>query len=142
MFCRRAKHCITAAVYSVCNFRRCDLFLRHRLLIPILCILIVPPLFAQGMTGGTASMTRDDQMSLVAPTSSGETGLFTVITANTLRRGDWSFGIYFNDWDLEAAREPASLTIPSARKSHPMSYDLYRLNASIGYGLTDHSEVS
>src|SRR2546423_1262989 len=142
MFCNRAGHCITAVANRVCNFRRCDLFLRHRLLIPILCILFVSPLFAQGMTGGTASMTRDDQASLVAPTSSGETGLFTVITANTLRRGDWSFGIYFNDYDLEAGREPASLTIPSARKPRAMSYDLYRLSASVGYGLSDHWEVS
>jgi outer membrane protein OmpA-like peptidoglycan-associated protein len=87
-------------------------------------------------------MTRDDQESLVAPNSSGETGLFTVITADTLRRGDWSFGVYFNDWDLEAGREPASLTIPSARKTRPMSYELYRLNASVGYGLTDHWELT
>ena len=118
------------------------MFLRHRLLIPFLCFLIVPPLLAQGMTGGMTTITRDDQMSLVAPTSSGETGLFTVITAKTLRRGDWSFGIYFNDYDLEAGRVPASLTIPSARKDRAMSYDLYRLNASVGYGLTDHWEIS
>jgi len=118
------------------------LFLRYRLLIPILCLVFVPPLLAQGMTGGTASMTRDDQMSLVAPTASGETGLFTVITANTLRRGDWSFGVYLNDWDLEAGRVPSNLEIPTARKSRAMSYDLYRLSASVGYGLTDHWEVS
>lgn len=119
------------------------MFFRSRLLIPILCFLLVPPLLAQGMTyGGTGSMTRDDQMSLVAPTSSGETGLFTVITADTLRRGDWSFGIYFNNWDLEAAREPSSLTIPSARENGAMSYDLYRLSASVGYGLTDNWEIT
>ena len=87
-------------------------------------------------------MTRDDQMSLVAPTSSGETGLFTVITADTLRRGDWSFGVYYNEWELEAARAPASLEIPSARKPRAMAYDLTRLSASVGYGLTDHWEVS
>jgi len=116
---------------------------RHRLLIPILCFLLVPPLLAQGMTyGGTGSMTRDDQIALVAPTSSGETGLFTVITADTLRRGDWSFGIYLNNWDLEAAREPAGFTIPSARESDAMGYDLYRLSASVGYGLTDNWEVT
>src|SRR6266498_3297654 len=138
MFCKRAEHWITVAANRVCNFRRCDLFLRNRLLIPFLCFLIVPSLLAQGMTGGTATITRDDQMSLVAPTSSGETGLFTVITANTLRRGDWSFGIYFNDYDLDAGREPSSLTIPSARRGRAMSYELYRLNASVGYGLTDH----
>ena len=62
------------------------MFLRYRLLIPILCFLLVPPLLAQGMTGGVTSMTREDQIALVAPTSSGETGLFTVITADTLRR--------------------------------------------------------
>ena len=90
--------------------------------------------------GGTATITSNDQLTFVAPSSSGETGLFTIITADTLRRGDWSFGIYFNDWDLEAARAP--FTIPSARSDRPMQYDLYRLNASMGYGLTDNWEIS
>src|SRR5436305_8553689 len=94
------------------------------------------------MTGGTTGMTREDQQSLVAPTVSGETGLFTVITANTIQRGGWSFGVYYSESHLEAAREPAGFTIPSARKSRAMGYSLDRLEASAGYGLTDHWEIT
>ena len=39
------------------------------------------------------SMTSADQVALVAPTASGQTGLFNVVTGNTLHRGDLSFGI-------------------------------------------------
>lgn len=111
----------------------------HRWFIALLCFLVVPSVFAQGMTG-TTSLSREDQISLVAPTSSGQTGLFTTVTADTLHRGDWSFGIYLNDYDLEAGQSP--IIIPSARKNRPLSYDLYRLNLSAGYGLTDRWEVS
>jgi len=87
-----------------------------------------------------SSISTTDQAALVAPTASGETGLFTIITANTLRRGDWSFGVYYQNWDLEAARAP--FDIPSARSHKNMGYDLYRLSASAGYGLTDNWEIS
>jgi outer membrane protein OmpA-like peptidoglycan-associated protein len=124
---------------TVRTFRRCDLLRRkHLLLLSLMLISIAVPgaLFAQGMT-----MTREDQISLVAPTSSGETGLFTTVTADQLRRGDWSFGVYLNDYDLSAG--PARRFAPlSARPYKDMGYDLYRLNASIGYGLTDRWEVS
>jgi len=64
----------------------------------LLCFLVVPSLLAQTDTGMTtsslASVTMADQARLVAPTASGQTGLFNVITADTLRRGDWSFGVY------------------------------------------------
>ena len=76
----------------------------------------------------------------MAPTASGETGLFNVITADTLRRGDWSFGVYYQNWDLEAAKAP--FIIPSARKNKNMGYDLYRLEGSVGYGVTDNWEIS
>ena len=118
--------------------------LRFRSLIPLLCFLVVPSLLAQTDTGMTAtslsSISTTDQAALVAPTASGETGLFTIITANTLRRGDWSFGVYYQNWDLEAARAP--FDIPSARSHKNMGYDLYRLSASAGYGLTDNWEIS
>jgi outer membrane protein OmpA-like peptidoglycan-associated protein len=110
---------------------------KHRLLISLLCFLVVTPgLFAQGMT-----LTREDQLGLLAPTASGETGLFNTVTADTLKRGDLSFGIYLNDYDLLAgpARQFAPLT---ARGYKDMGYDLYRLSASIGYGITDRWEVS
>jgi outer membrane protein OmpA-like peptidoglycan-associated protein len=103
----------------------------------MLCLTIAAPVaFGQAMT-----MTREDQINLVAPTSSGETGLFTAVTGNQLRAGDWSFGIYLNDYDLFAgpARNFAPLT---ARKYQDLGYDLYRLNLSLGYGITDRWEVS
>ena len=108
---------------------------RHRLLLSLLCLLIlVPGAFAQ-------SLTFADQSGAVAPTASGEMGLFNTVTADTLHRGDWSFGIYYNNYALLAA--PARDFAPlSARPYHDMGYDLFRLNASIGYGLTDRWDVS
>ncbi|MEA2165805.1 MAG: OmpA-OmpF porin, family [Thermoanaerobaculia bacterium] len=118
--------------------------LRIRLLIPLLFLLIVPSLLAQGTTDTTAgtlsSISIEEQGALVAPTASGATGLFNVITADTLHRGDWSFGVYYQNWDLEAAKAP--FNIPSARAHKNLGYDLYRLDASVGYGLTDNWEIS
>jgi len=113
---------------------------KHRLLF-LLCFLIAAPaLFAQ--TGASLmTITREDQSRLVAPTVSGELGLFNTVTADTLRRGDWSFGVYFQDYDLFAAPAVA-FDVPSARKRRDMSYDLYRANISVGYGLTDRWDVS
>jgi len=107
------------------------------LLLPLLCFLLAAPiLFGQGVT-----MTRDDQIGLVAPTGSGETGLFTTVTGDTLHRGDVDFGIYFQDFDLLAAPAP-ELAPPSNRSYHDMGYDLYRANISAGYGITDRWEIS
>lgn len=105
---------------------------RHSSLL-LLCILLVSPgLFAQGIS-------YDEQLSLVAPSTSGETGLFTTITGDTLRQGDWSFSIYLNDYDLLAAPAPdfAPLT---GRGYHDMGYDDYQLSLSVGYGITDRWE--
>ncbi len=121
---------------------------KHRLFLALICLLVLIPgsLFAQtGMTGSTGTttlpMTREDQLSLVAPSSSGQTGLFETVTGDQLRRGDVSFGIYWNDYDLLAA--PARGFAPlTARRYRDMSYDQYRLSASLGYGLTDRWEVS
>jgi len=112
----------------------------RRLLLPLLCFLVVSSAaFAQ--TGATATMTREDQINLAAPTTSGPTGLFTTVTGDTLHRGDLSFGIWYQDFDLTAApaRQFAPLT---ARKYKDMGYDLYRASASVGYGLTDRWEIS
>jgi outer membrane protein OmpA-like peptidoglycan-associated protein len=112
---------------------------QHRLLIPLLCFLILAPIVqAQDMTGG---ITREDQLRFFAPTHSGQTGLFDTVTADTLRQGNWSFGIYFNNWDLTAG-EASDFAPPSARDYEDMSYDLYRLSASVGVGLTDRWEIS
>lgn len=109
---------------------------QHRLLIPLLCF------FVFGATAVQAQeITREDQLRFFAPTHSGQTGLFDTVTADTLRKGTWSFGVYFNDWDLTAG--PArDLAPPSARDYQDLSYDLYRLSASVGVGLTDRWEIS
>lgn len=93
-------------------------------------------------TGMTADITRDDQLRFAAPSSSGQTGLFETVTADTLRHGDLSFGIYYQDYDLLAAPAPQSFRPLTARRYRDMSYDLYRLSASVGYGLTDRWELS
>jgi outer membrane protein OmpA-like peptidoglycan-associated protein len=86
-------------------------------------------------------LTREDQINLAAPSSDGLTGLFTTVTGDTLHRGDLSFGIWYQDFDLVAAsaKEFAPLT---ARKYKDMGYDRYRASASLGYGLTDRWEAS
>jgi outer membrane protein OmpA-like peptidoglycan-associated protein len=114
---------------------------KHRLLFPLLCFLLLgtSSLFAQ--LDDPVEISRDDQIRFFAPTHSGQTGLFETVTADTLRRGTWSFGGYFNDWDLTAG-EARDLAPPSAREYQDLSYDLYRLSASIGVGLTDRWEVS
>lgn len=111
--------------------------LKNRLVFPLLCILIV----GSSVLAQDATPTADDRIRMFAPTSSGQTGLFETVTADTLRRGDWSFGVYFNDYDLLAG-EARDLAPPSAREYEDLSYDLYRLSASIGVGITDRWEVS
>lgn len=65
-----------------------------------------------------------------APTITGETGYFSLFTGETLPRGTWSFGFYYNNWDrvFEFA-DDADL-------------DWNRLSASVGYGVTENFEIS
>jgi outer membrane protein OmpA-like peptidoglycan-associated protein len=106
-----------------------------------LCFLFVAPGVLLAQFGLTTSMTRDDQLAALAPSISGQTGLFETVTADTLHRGDLSFGIYYNNWNLLAG--PAADFSPlSARPYRNMSYDLTRLSASLGYGVSDRWEVS
>ena len=109
---------------------------QHRLLIPLLCFIVFGATVVQAQ-----DVTREDQIRFFAPTHSGQTGLFDTVTADTLRQGNWSFGVYFNDWDLTAG-EARDFAPPSAREYQDMSYDLYRLSASVGVGLTDRWEIS
>jgi outer membrane protein OmpA-like peptidoglycan-associated protein len=112
---------------------------KHRWLFSLLCILVVTSFQAQAQDATT--ILREDQIRFFAPTSSGQTGLFETVVADTLRQGEWSFGVYFNDYDLLAASAP-DLAPPSARDYQDLSYDLYRLSASIGVGLTDRWELT
>src|SRR5687768_547930 len=85
--------------------------------------------------------TTDDQLRMFAPTSSGQTGLFETVTADTLRRGDWAFGVYFNDYYLLVG-DARAFSPPCAREYEDLSYDHYRLSDSIGVGITDRWQVS
>jgi outer membrane protein OmpA-like peptidoglycan-associated protein len=107
-------------------------------LFPLLCLLLAVPILAQD---ATVEITREDQLRFFAPTSSGQTGLFETVTADTLKQGQWSFGIYFNDYDLSAG-EAEEFAPPSAREYDDLSYDHYRLSGSVGVGITDRWEVS
>jgi outer membrane protein OmpA-like peptidoglycan-associated protein len=97
-------------------------------------LLLVPGVQAQ-------LITYDDQLRLVSPTHTGETGLFTTLTADTLRQGDWSFSIYYNNWDYLAAPAP-ELRPPARRPYRDMDIDHHQLSVSVGYGLTDRWEFA
>lgn len=73
-----------------------------------------------------------------APTATGETGLFTMLTGDTLPQGGWSFGIYANNWD----RLTKEKFLRPNGDVERLGIDWTRLSASIGYGLTDRWEVS
>ncbi|HSF43252.1 MAG TPA: OmpA family protein [Thermoanaerobaculia bacterium] len=69
-----------------------------------------------------------------APTVTGETGLFTLLSGDTLPRGNWSFGLYYNNWDRVLDLDGIDV--------EEESVDWNRLSASLGYGITDRWEVS
>lgn len=69
-----------------------------------------------------------------APTVTGETGLFTLLSGDTLPRGNWSFGLYYNNWDRVLDLDGIGVDEESV--------DWNRLSASLGYGITDRWEVS
>src|SRR3954469_14549031 len=73
-----------------------------------------------------------------AASVTGETGLFSLLTGDTLPRGGWSFGIYYNNWDrvIDLDRQF------SLNDNGQLSLDWNRLSASFGYGVTDRWEVS
>ena len=75
-----------------------------------------------------------------APTMTGETGLFTLFTGQTLPQGNWSFGLHYNNWDRTVIRD--AFAAPNSQFSSQWDYDLHRLNASVGYGITDNFELS
>jgi outer membrane protein OmpA-like peptidoglycan-associated protein len=64
-----------------------------------------------------------------APTVTGETGLFSLLTGRTLPRGSSSFGIYYNNWDRVL------------NDAGDTDVDWNRLSASYGYGITDNLEL-
>jgi hypothetical protein len=69
------------------------------------------------------------------PTVTGETGLFTLLSGETLPQGGWSFGLYYNNWDR-------LIDLDDQFEDIEPSVDWNRLSASLGYGFTDRWEVS
>jgi outer membrane protein OmpA-like peptidoglycan-associated protein len=89
--------------------------MRTRLLLgAIACLVLAAPLAAQ-----------------VAPTVTGETGLFQITNADTLPQGRFSFGLSWGLWNRTAASVP--FTTPLS--DDPLRYDLQRFGLSVGYGL-------
>lgn len=74
-----------------------------------------------------------------APTVTGETGLFTLWSGETLPQGGWSFGLYYNNWDR--LLDGPDLAFRDDDEDS-LSLDWNRLSASLGYGITDRWEVS
>jgi hypothetical protein len=65
-----------------------------------------------------------------ATSTTGETGLFTIFTAETLPQGDWSFGLYYNNWDRVFEFDDN------------FDLDWNQVNASLGWGITDRFELA
>ncbi|HEX9671716.1 MAG TPA: hypothetical protein VGC93_19765, partial [Thermoanaerobaculia bacterium] len=72
-----------------------------------------------------------------APTATGETGLFTLLSGETIPQGRWSFSLYFNNWDRLIELEG-----PQEQELGDLNLDWSRLSLSLGYGITDRWELS
>jgi hypothetical protein len=92
-------------------------------------------LFLAAAAGFVLSLPARAQ--IVAPTLTGETGLFEIPTANSLQAGRFSFGLSWSMWNRTAAPVPGTVSLPD----DPLRYDQQRFGGSIGYGLTDRWEV-
>lgn len=110
--------------------------LRKNRFLPALLLLTMVASFASAQV-----VSYEDQLRLISPTATGEIGLFNTITADTLRRGDWSFSVYYNNYDYLAAPAPPELRIPSARAYREFDVDDTRVSLSLGYGITDRWEI-
>ena len=94
--------------------------MRLRRLWMIALVSLVPSVASAAEQANAASVT-------------GETGLFTLLSGDTLPRGGWSFGLYYNNWD-----RLLDVDLPDDQRS----VDWNRLSASFGYGITDRWELS
>ncbi|MEO8504270.1 MAG: OmpA family protein [Acidobacteriota bacterium] len=73
-----------------------------------------------------------------APTLTGETGLFSLYTGDTLPQGEWSLGFYASNWD----RLTQDKFLRPGGDVDNLGIDWTRASASIGYGITDRWELS
>ncbi len=96
--------------------------MRTRLLLgAIACLVLATPLAAQ-----------------MAPSVSGETGLFQVTNADMLPQGRFSLGLSWGLWNRTAASVPYAATL----SDDPLRYDVQRIGMSVAYGLLPRWEAS
>lgn len=100
--------------------------MRTRLLLGAIACLVLATPFATPLAA---------QM---APTVSGETGLFQVTNADMLPQGRFSLGLSWGMWNRTAASVPYSATL----SDDPLRYDLQRFGLSVAYGLLNRWEAS
>ena len=74
----------------------------------------------------------------MAPSVSGETGLFQATNAEMLPQGSFSLGLSWGLWNRTAASVPYAPTLPD----EPLRYDVQRIGMSVGYGLLPRWEAS
>jgi len=75
------------------------------------------------------------QSGAIAPTATGETGLFTLASGQNAPAGSFTLGLYANNWDRV-------INLKGVPVKDDLNFDLTRLSASFGYGITDAFEVS
>jgi hypothetical protein len=73
-----------------------------------------------------------------APTVTGETGLFTLLSGDTLPQGGWSFSLYYNNWDRLVDFSDAAVEGDDDAES----LMFHRLSVALGYGITDRWDPS
>ena len=74
----------------------------------------------------------------MAPSVSGETGLFQATNAEFLPQGRFSLGLSWGLWNRTAASVPYAATLPD----DPLRYDVQRIGMSVAYGLLSRWEAS
>ncbi len=73
----------------------------------------------------------------VAPSLTGETGLFELTNAETLGSGRFSFGLSYSKWD----RVASSSLIVAPGADDPLRYGTSKLGLTIGFGLTSNVDM-
>jgi len=97
----------------------------------VACLLA---LVAASVAGPGLAQSQD------GPTATGESGLFTLLNGWTLPQSEWSFGLYYNNWDRLVAPVPG--VRPVAPITDDWDYDWHRISAAVGWGATDRLEFS
>ena len=96
--------------------------MRTRLLLgAIACLVLATPLAAQ-----------------IAPSVSGETGLFEALNADMLPQGNFSLGLSWGLWNRTAASVPYAANLPD----DPLRYNLQKFGGSVAYGFLPRWEGS